>query len=110
MSHSMKSEPSLLEVDSSGAARVDGALTLATVAALYEQAAIAAKDGRPMSSLDLGGVSHVDSSGLAIVLEWQSQAKHDGRNLVVRNTPDNLLSLARLCEASEWLTMDGKDS
>ena len=104
------SERSLLSVEPSGVARVDGALTLATVAELYEQAEAAAKDGRLMNTLDLGAVSHVDSSGLALVLEWQSQALHGSRNLVVHNAPDDLLSLARLCEASESLVMDGRDS
>ena len=104
------SERSILAVEPSGVARVDGALTLATVTELYEQAASAAKDGRLMSTLDLGGVSHVDSSGLALVLEWQSQALQGGRDIKVHNAPEDLLSLARLCEASEWLTMDGRAS
>ena len=104
------SNRSLLSVEPSGVARVDGALTLATVAELYDEAKLAAKDGRPMKSLDLGAVSHVDSSGLALVLEWQSEARNDGRSIAVSNAPEDLLSLARLCEASELLTMDGRDS
>ena len=104
------SERALLSIEPSGLARVDGALTLATVAGLYEQAASAARDGRTMQSLNLSAVSHVDSSGLALVLEWQSEAVHGGRKLPIDDAPADLLSLAKLCEASELLTMDGRES
>jgi phospholipid transport system transporter-binding protein len=104
------SEGALLSIAPSGTARVEGALTLATVTGLYEEAAIAAREGKTMQSLDLSAVSHVDSSGLALVLEWQSEALHGGRKLPIVDAPADLLSLAKLCEASELLPMDGRDS
>jgi len=104
------SEHALLSLEPSGAGRVDGAMTLTTVTSLYEQAATASRNGKPMQSLNLSDVSHVDSSGLALVLEWKSEARRGGRNLPIYEAPADLLSLAKLCAASELLAMDGRES
>ena len=44
-----------------------------------------------------------DSSGLALLLEWQALARQQQRKLKISNAPDTLLSLARLCEADNLL-------
>jgi len=102
-------EPARISIDSEGRAVLGGALTLDTVAGIYQQAELAASRGRRLASLDLGGVSRVDSSGLALVLEWQSAARKAGHSLDIDNAPDNLLSLARLCEAADLLAINGRN-
>jgi len=96
-------------LDPSGLARLSGALTLDTVAAIYQQAKTEAAQGRPIADIDLDAISHVDSSGLALLLEWQSVASRDGRSLHIRNAPADLLSLVNLCEASDLLTIEGRN-
>ena len=95
-------------IDSAGHARINGELTLDTVAALFEQAENAAAGGRKGMELDLEGVTRVDSSGLALILEWQARAKANGQHLKVRNAPADLLSLAGLCEAAGLLELNGR--
>jgi phospholipid transport system transporter-binding protein len=103
------SDSSQFSVDSSGLAQVSGPLTLDTVAAVFHQARAEAARGRQIVALDLDGVSRVDSSGLALLLEWQSTAVRDGRGISIRNAPRDLLSLSSLCEASGLLTIEGRN-
>lgn len=103
------SEGSQLSVDASGAARISGPLTLNTVTALYYQASVQAVRGRNLVNIDLEAVPSVDSSGLALLLEWQSTAVAAGRTLNIRNAPADLLSLTRLCEASDLLAIEGRN-
>ena len=97
-------------VDPSGRARVSGPLTLDTVAAVYDLAKAEAAHGRHFDDLDLDAVPKVDSSGLALLLEWQSIARRAGRSLHIRNAPADLLSLASLCEANDFLAIEGRNS
>lgn len=101
-------ETGQIAIGPEGKARIEGVLTLDTVASVYAAANRAAGEGRRISSLDLGGVSRVDSSGLALLLEWQSVAKRDGRSLAIHSAPAGLLSLAGLCEAADLLSLDGR--
>lgn len=82
---------------------------MGTVAEVYRQANKDAAQGRPITDIDLGAVSRVDSSGLALLLEWQAAADHNGRTLHIYNAPPDLLSLASLCEASGLLTIEGRN-
>jgi phospholipid transport system transporter-binding protein len=100
---------SQLSVDPSGLARITGPLTLNTVAALYEQANTEAARGQRIVNLDLEAVPSVDSSGLALLLEWQSKAVGAGNSLHIRNAPADLLSLASLCEANDLLVIEGRN-
>jgi phospholipid transport system transporter-binding protein len=63
----------------------------------------------PVEQIDLAGVTTIDSAGLALLLEWQSRAHAAGRELTVRNAPDGLLRLARLCEAVDLLNLSGRE-
>lgn len=84
-------------------------MTLNTVTALYNQASAEAARGRNFVNIDLEAVPSVDSSGLALLLEWQSTAVAAGSSLHIRNAPADLLSLTRLCEASDLLVIEGRN-
>jgi len=84
-------------------------MTLNTVSHLYQQAGIENVRGRRMVGLDLGEVPSVDSSGLALLLEWQSESLKAGNSLQVRNAPPDLLSLVSLCEAGDLLIIEGRN-
>lgn len=88
-----------LKVDAGGldGVRVSGALTFANAAAaLEDMTAAVARDGR--GTLDLAGVTHSDSAGLACVLAVLARAAEQGRKLSVRNIPEGMHLLASVCE------------
>ncbi|WP_266180682.1 STAS domain-containing protein [Dyella humicola] len=77
--------------------RVSGALTFANAAvALDALTAAVARDGR--HTLDLAGVTRTDSAGLACVLAVLAKAAEQGHKLTVRNIPEGMHLLARVCD------------
>ena len=53
--------------------------------------------------IDCRGVTHSDSAGLAVLLEWLGMAKRAGRSLRYAQLPAGLLALARISEADQLL-------
>jgi phospholipid transport system transporter-binding protein len=54
-------------------------------------------------TIDLAGVTEVDSSAVSLLLEWRRVAEHHGRSIRFVNLPGNLTSLARLYGVTEML-------
>jgi len=89
-----------------GTALISGELVFSTVRALAEQGESLLHGDNSVSRLDLQAVTRVDSSGLALLLEWQSRARaKNGSGLAIENAPGDLARLARLCEAEEMLQL-----
>lgn len=65
--------------------------------------------GEPRIEVDLGGVTQVDSAGLALLLEWLSQARRQGQVVTFAGVPEKLRALARLSGVEEMLA-DGDPS
>ena len=53
--------------------------------------------------VDLMGVNHSDSAGLALLLEWINWAKHYRREIRYFNLPEPILAIARISEVSGLL-------
>jgi phospholipid transport system transporter-binding protein len=71
---------------------VEGPMTAATARTLLEE-------GRPGVGawvVDLSAVSHADSSGLAVLLDWLRTSRKAGGSLRFVALPEALQSLARL--------------
>lgn len=84
------------------ALRVSGALTFATAAqALSAMTAAIASEG--CRQIDLAGVSQSDSAGLACVLAVLADASGRGRSVVMRNVPEGMRILAKVCEVDNLL-------
>ena len=85
---------------------VSGALTIDAVPGIYleSQSLINSKTG----TIDLAGVTSVDSAGLALLLEWQAAAQGRGANLAFINAPSDLLRLAALSESSDLLGLKAR--
>jgi phospholipid transport system transporter-binding protein len=73
---------------------VSGPVTLGNVAAELESGAAAIRSGA--RSVDLSGVTELDSSLLAMLLAWMREARSVQRPLEFENLPEGLLTLARL--------------
>jgi len=90
------------EVMDADRSRVMGSLHFTTVTALLNAGIEAIKGGRA-AVIDLAGVTTSDSSGLALLIEWLSEAKSADRPLRYDNIPSQLYQLSRLSEVEELL-------
>lgn len=53
--------------------------------------------------IDCSGISHSDSAGLAVLLDWMSIMKREGRPLCFAHLPAGLLAVARISGVEEML-------
>lgn len=84
-----------------GSCAVRGPVTLESVVALLAQG-----NGlftAPEVTVDLSGVTEVDSSALSLLLEWRREAARNRRAIHFRNLPANLKSLAGLYGVTELI-------
>jgi len=81
---------------------LDGNVNADTVPALAE--AGDAFVSRGFAVVDFGGVDHVDSSAIALSLEWLRGARAAGRTLTFVHLPPAMVNLARLYDVSELLS------
>ena len=86
-----------LDRDTAGSLGARGQLTFETAAAALAAITSALAEGS-IAQLDLAGIEHSDSAGLACVLAAQAHAARLGRPLALRNMPPNMHALARVCE------------
>lgn len=82
---------------------VNGVLHFTTVTMLLRLGSEAIASGRA-AVIDLSGVKDSDSSGLALLIEWLSIARAEGKSLRYENIPTQLHQLARLSDVEELLT------
>ena len=97
-----------IRISSAESAELSGDLTFNTVRELAKEAEALLDTNNSIRQLDLSQVNKVDSSGLALLLEWQSGAKKRGTLLQVLHAPDDLVSLAKLCEAQDLLQLQAR--
>ena len=58
-------------------------------------------------TVDLSGVTSVNSAGLALLLEWKHLLGKEGRELVLVNVPQTLRNIARVNELETILALAG---
>lgn len=87
---------------SSGVAQVTGALTLATVGALWKSSMDVLAQEESVT-IDLSGITHADSAGLALLLEWRRAARLKGRSVRFTHIPAQLRAMARVSSVDEVL-------
>ena len=81
-------------------ATLAGPVTLANVNAVLDEGIRVFK--LPIT-VDLAGVTEVDSTGVSVLLEWRRAALRDKRAIGYVNYPENLKSLIKLYGVSELL-------
>ena len=90
---------------SNGSVQLDGELTFATVSGLFSKMHNLAGKGEMPGSIDLAGVTAIDSSGLALLLEWQANYNRSAGGWIrFTNPPAALVKIARLCDAETFLS------
>ena len=53
--------------------------------------------------MDCAGITHSDSAGLAVMLDWMAVMKREGRPLRFAHLPQGLLAVARISGVEEML-------
>ncbi len=81
---------------------VSGELSFATVTDLLRQSR-SLFAGESSMELDLSGVTHADSAGLSLLIEWLRQARLQGRQLRYVALPAQLKALAAISEVEGLL-------
>ena len=84
-----------------GRGTLAGAVTLDNVGAVLEEGNRAFT--APSITVDLAGVTEVDSTAVSLLLEWRRAALRDKRVIEYVNYPANLKSLIELYGVSELL-------
>jgi phospholipid transport system transporter-binding protein len=79
-------------VDKGDRIEVTGAMTLSSATALLNEGLAFAARGDAV--FDMGGVTDIDSSGLAVIFGWQREAQKSGKSIRIVNFPENLKSLS----------------
>lgn len=98
-----------LHIGDNGCASLSGVLTFESVPGLFRETEKLFRGKTPVSTIDLAEVSTADSAGLALLLEWLAIQRKAERQLVIRNAPSGLLSLAQLCEADDVVDITGRN-
>jgi phospholipid transport system transporter-binding protein len=80
---------------------LSGPVTLANVAALEEEGRRHLEEG--VRAVDLGEVTEMDSSLLALMLAWVRDARGRGSELAFANPPGSLRTIARLYGVESFL-------
>lgn len=81
---------------------LSGPVVFATAGELLE-ASRSLFEGRPTVTVDLAGVSNVDSAALALMLEWLRQARTERRQILYTGMPQKLRAIARLSGVEDIL-------
>jgi phospholipid transport system transporter-binding protein len=89
-----------------GRYRLEGAITMATVAALRGEGLQAFARGNEAIEVDLAGVQRADSGGLALLIDWLAWARQARRSLRYTSLPQAVRSLARLSDVESMLGAD----
>jgi anti-anti-sigma factor len=89
-----------------GVLHLRGVLDKNSVPAAYQCSQQLLRRKQAPDTIELGAVEHIDSAGLALLLEWQSWANHSEHKLRLEHAPQQLLQLARLSELDRILNLE----
>jgi len=56
-----------------------------------------------VSVIDLGGVTHSNSAGLALMIEWLAEAQRSQRDVRFQNIPDSLRQISTVCQVDSLI-------
>lgn len=88
-------QASAIQARGAGEVAVSGALEFATVTALLAPLESLLPDSGVLR-VDLAGVMHADSAGLALLVHWQRLARQRGLELEFLDVPAQLMDMACL--------------
>jgi phospholipid transport system transporter-binding protein len=82
--------------------KISGLINFDTVTHLYKQGT-ELLNNIDQVTLDFSKVTHTDSSGIALLLNWLRFARVKGKTFKFANLPGQLLEIANVCEVMPFL-------
>jgi phospholipid transport system transporter-binding protein len=79
-----------------GVVEVSGALTFETVPQFFAASGSWLGAGSGALTVDLRGVTRIDSAGVALLLEWRQEARQAGRALAYTAIPEQVQHMIRV--------------
>lgn len=95
-----------VEVQADGVIAVRGSLSYDTAAELLAATRGGLASGVGAATIDLARVAHVDSAGLALIVEWSRLARLAKRPLTLLNLPEQLQAMVRVHGLGPTLGVD----
>ena len=95
-----------IEAMGQGLFRIEGDLTFATVPTAGEESLSLFNRAGGELSIDLQAVSHTDSAGIALLIDWMRQAKKLHKTLRFLNVPAQMLAIAQVSGLDQILSLD----
>ena len=92
-----------------GTVHLGGEMNFMSTPGMYRELESRFTGSGSILNIDLAGINHSDSSGLALLLEWQAMVNRLDQQLYITNAPENLLRLAKLCEADKLMDISGRE-
>ena len=93
-----------LEPRGDGRFALQGELNLAMVGALLKESRRLFQH-QPPGWIDLAGVSHCDSAGVALLVEWLRRARADGRDLRFANPTPQMREIIKVTDLDALLPL-----
>ena len=100
---------SSIHTDDNGTVHLGGDMNFVSTPGLFTKLESKLTNMGSILNIDLTEIDRADSSGLALLLEWQAMAGNLGHSLHITNAPSSLLRLAKLCEADNLLHISGRE-
>ncbi len=89
-----------------GQYEVRGQLTFATVPQFFTHTAAMLAGGDGPVTVDLAGVTLADSAGIALLVEWQQQARAANRALQFANIPEQVRKIIHVSGLQRAFSID----
>lgn len=93
-----------IEKSPSGQIEIRGALNYDNVMSLAHDASGVFASEQDLC-IDLGGVTHTDSAGIALLVEWLSEVRHHNQEINFINVPQQVMDVARISNLDRVLPM-----
>lgn len=88
-----------------GTLRVSGNLDAVSVPVRLRESAGWFQAGHELT-IDLAGISRADSAGVALLLDWQRQARAARTQLTFANAPQQMRTIIAFCELGDIVVID----
>lgn len=83
--------------------QLTGELNVDTVVKLESQVTLLLADSNDLIELDLGQLTHSDTSGLALLLSWLRRLAQNNKSMTMTNIPQQLKTIAQVSGVLELL-------
>ena len=78
-------------------------LAVNTEMAAQWQSSQAVESSAATQTIDLGGVTHSNSAGLALMIEWLAEAQRARQTIRFANIPDSLRQISTVCQVDSLI-------